>query len=58
MLENISSIQEKFAKKINPFVACFPGITYLKKKEEKNVQCCARKCIHTLSLAHVSTLVA
>ena len=31
MLENISSIQEKFAKKINPFVACFPGITYLKK---------------------------
>ena len=35
MLENISSIQEKFAKKINPFVACLPGITYLKEKEEK-----------------------
>ena len=34
MLENISSIQEKFAKKINPFVACFPGITYLKKEEK------------------------
>ena len=35
MLENTSSIEEKCAKKIHPFVACFLGITYLKKEKEK-----------------------